>query len=446
MSTNNRASSPSVDTTRFFLLFAFLFGIAVRIYPLLGRDFPLVDGGMFFTMIGDLQDSRFSLPSFTTYNTADIPFAYPPLALYFTGLVQLITRAPLTWLLQWLPFAINVSVLPLFYLLAKRLLKSDPKAALATLVFALTPNSFWWQIVGGGLTRAPGAVFFLLTAIALERVFSKRTPGWIMASAVSATATVLSHPEWGLQAGSAIILFALFYGRDKQGAAITMGILASVILLTSPWWLTVTGQHGWDIFVQAAQVSNSRWLFWTIPFSLSFSGETAPVIAALGVFGLFIHAARKDVLLPAWALLCLLVDPRGGLPVSVIPFSMLASTTLAGITAQLLPSGHREDMWLDSLGTLAGRAFWGFVILLFTFNAFQVSSSLRSHSISSVERDAFKWVSDNTLPSDRFLILTNASNPLLSPLLEWFPAMTGRHSALTVQGSEWLEGQNSSPH
>ena len=46
--------SHAKDVTTFFLLLAFVFGLEVRLYPLFKTDFPLVDGGMFYSMIMDL--------------------------------------------------------------------------------------------------------------------------------------------------------------------------------------------------------------------------------------------------------------------------------------------------------------------------------------------------------------------------------------------------------
>ena len=52
------------------------------------------------------------------------------------------------------------------------------------------------------------------------------------------------------------------------------------------------------------------------------------------------------------------------------------------------------------------------------------------------ERDAMAWVAQNTPQASRFLVLTGESS-LTDPLSEWFPALTGRVSLVTVQGHEW---------
>jgi hypothetical protein len=420
------------------------FGAIVRFYPLLKTDFPLVDGGMFYVMIQDLQSSQFALPAFTTYNHSNIPFAYPPLAFYITGIINNITQLSLISLLKWQPVITNLFILPLFYLFAIQILGSNNKAALSTLIFALTPNSYWWEIVGGGLTRALGALFFLLTALCVNNMYKTRRPAWILGTIIAAGLVVLSHPEWALQAVMVIFLFWIFYGRDRQGVQILIIVSVGIALLTSHWWLTVIQRHGPGIFLQASQATKSRWLFWTIPLTMGFTGEYIPVIAVLSFCGLFLHAAKKDFLLPAWALLALLIDPRGGLPASVFPFSFLAMTTLSeGIASRLAPTQNdaNTDVWIYSFNTVAGRVFWGTFIIIFLYGAFQVSATLSLQYLSTEESDAIHWVSKNTAPNDRFLIMDWQENPLLSPVREWFPALANRKSITTVQGSEWLAGE-----
>ena len=52
------------------------------------------------------------------------------------------------------------------------------------------------------------------------------------------------------------------------------------------------------------------------------------------------------------------------------------------------------------------------------------------------------WVRENTPPEARFLVLTGTTSVSCDSVLEWFPALTGRQSLYTVQGTEWIEGAN----
>ena len=436
---------PSRETI-LFLTFAFLFGATVRIYPLLQTSFPIFDGGMFHTMIRNLQSSHFALPDLTTYNQSGIPFAYPPLAFYISGFINSALHLPLITIIKWQPVVTNLLVLPFFFLFSKSLVRSDEKAALATLIFALTPNSYWWQIVGGGLTRALGALFFILTALFAEKMYRERKPGWIIATVFSGSIAVLSHPEWALQAVFVISLLWLFRGRDKQGFIFLALTDFGIILVTSPWWIHVMQQHGYEVFLQAGRATETRWLVLTTPLTLGFTFEPVPVIAVLAFCGVFIHIARKDFLLPAWAFLAIAIDPRGGQPASIFPFSIMAMTMLTEGIAPLLLQSVRKDSalaWTHSLKTVTGRIFWGIFIFIFIYGAYTVSVGLSRQSLNTEQLDALQWVADNTTSTDTFLILDDYSNPLQSPLREWFPALTERRSINTVQGSEWLSGDAS---
>jgi hypothetical protein len=277
------------------------------------------------------------------------------------------------------------------------MVQSDDKAALATLIFALTPNSYWWQIVGGGLTRALGALFFLLTAFCAEKMYRERKLVWIIATAFSGAVVVLSHPEWALQAIFVIFVFWFFRGRDRQGFFILVKAGLGIVLLTSPWWILVTKQHGFEIFLQASWATESRWLFLTTPLTLGFTSEPVPVIAVLAFCGAFIHAARKDFLLPAWAFLAIAVDPRGGLPASNFPFSIMAMTMLTEGIVPLLLQMNRKDSaiaWTHSLNTTIGRIFWGTFIFIFLYGAYTVSVGLPRQSLSVEQMYATQWIAN----------------------------------------------------
>ena len=435
-----QAQSHEKDVTGFFLLLAVVFGLAVRLYPILKTDFPLVDGGMFYTMVNDLRAEGFSLPLVTSYNQADIPFAYPPLGFYLAGLINLLTGISVLNILRWLPFLISMLNIPLFYFMAERLIESKPKAALAALIFALTPSAYWWNIVGGGLTRSLGVFFFTAVAFCVHQMFQRRSWSWVVAAGFSAAGCVLSHPAWAVQAAVASLVLWYFFGRDRQGVFYAVIVAIGVLLLTSPWWFNVIRHHGLETLLHAGQGSYSRLKIWTVFFTLSFTDEYTPVIAVFALCGIFMHAAKKDYLPIAWAAMGLLAEPRGGLPASTLPFSIMAMTVLSdGIATRLTPSTE----WMDSLKQHSGRSFFGFFILLFTYNAFQVSDTLSYQVLTKEERTAIEWVRSNTDPADRFLVLDDEGNPLHSPLTEWFPALSERRSVATIQGTEWLSGKSS---
>src|SRR5258706_4346093 len=177
------------------LMWALIFGAYVRILPVLQAGFPLNDGGLFYTMTADLQRSGYALPATSSYNRLGIPFAYPPLPVYLTGLVQSISGLPLSEIIRWLPVLFSLLTLPAFYLLARALLNDPLTASLATVIFAMLPRSYEWIIMGGGVTRAPATLFLILMSWGAYRLFS--TGGWEIGvvAAISGALIVLKHPE-----------------------------------------------------------------------------------------------------------------------------------------------------------------------------------------------------------------------------------------------------------
>ena len=74
-----------MDPSILFLAVAILIGGTIRLYGVLQSNFPINDGGLFYTMIKDLMANGYRLPVTTSYNHLNLPFAYPPLFLYLTG-------------------------------------------------------------------------------------------------------------------------------------------------------------------------------------------------------------------------------------------------------------------------------------------------------------------------------------------------------------------------
>jgi hypothetical protein len=426
----------------FFLLLACVFGAALRIFPIARVDFPLVDGGMFYVMVRNLQAANFVLPEFTSYNNANIPFAYPPLGFYIAGLLNTFTDISILGILQWLPVTVTLLNIPLYYLFAKQASDSVPKAALATFLFALTPSSYWWDIVGGGLTRSLGTLFFTATALSVYQMYRLRTRTWIVLAILSAAGAVLSHPAWSLQSVVAAGVLWYFFGRDKQGILYSGIVAAGVVLLTAPWWITVIQYHGVQIFMDATKNTFSRLQAWTVFFKLLFTDEYTPVIALFGMCGFFIHLARRKFFLPVWVLLCLLAEPRGGSAASIFAFSILAATTLSdGIISRLTSTDAQVVEWTEAFRFHRGRLFFGFFTFMFLYNAFQMSNAVSYRVLSAEERTASEWARSNTSADSRFLILDVYDNPVHSPLPEWFPALSERRSVATIQGTEWLAGE-----
>ena len=144
------------------LFLAILFGAFLRFNPTMLAGFAINDGGMFSAMVDDLRANHWLIPAFTSYNHSNIPFAYPPLGFYFGAIAIGLFKISSVEAVRWIPAFFASLSIPAFYFLSIRLFKDKYHASLATLFFALMPRAFFWMIMGGGLTRAPGQFFMLL--------------------------------------------------------------------------------------------------------------------------------------------------------------------------------------------------------------------------------------------------------------------------------------------
>jgi hypothetical protein len=147
-------------------------------------------------MIQDLISNKFFLPVFSSYNHANIPFIYPPLGLYVVGITEELTGIDRLQLFRFFPLAISTLTIPAFFWLAAEVLKDEWKSIAATAIFSILPMSYAWVILGGGVTRAFGALFGILALTNIIRFMNDgRWRAAIIGSAFCGF-TVLSHPEW----------------------------------------------------------------------------------------------------------------------------------------------------------------------------------------------------------------------------------------------------------
>jgi hypothetical protein len=420
------------------LITAVLFGLFVRLAAPMNAGGPVNDGGLFLHMTRDLQSSHFALPTITTYNQSNIPFAYPPLGFYITGAIQSLSKISLLVLFTYLPAIFSALAILAFYFLALQFTNDQLKAALAALFYALIPKSFDWAIMGGGVTRAPALCFSFLTLAFAYRLLTTKDSRNILPTALFATLLTLTHPEITFQTAFSVFVLALFFLRGRTSILHSLVIVGAVILVTSPWWLTVLTRHGLAPF-QAALGAHPRDLATSLLYLFQFnlSGEAIlAVVAVLGLIGLIRDFRHHDFFLPAWIGLSFVSDPRAAPFASLTPLILLA---VKGFESTLKGLGESEPFENGFTSKFARYVLFGTIAYLFLSGmiaSMQFGNGLR---LLPEERQALNWVVDNTPADSRFLVLTGDA-ALSDPLSEWFPALTERVSVLTVQGHEWTPG------
>lgn len=441
-------------------LAALSLGIIVRAAHVLAAPFPLNDGGMFYAMTRDLQQAAYRLPTFTSYNEANIPFGYSPLSFYLAAALQQALGVPLLDLLRWLPLLATSLTVVAFWLLARTLLQGRWTVIVAVTAFALLPRGFIWMLMGGGLTRSLGFLFAIVTLYQLQCLYQGRRSWWYAVGAmVGGALTAGSHLGTAPFLAASALLFWFGAGRPLQGLLRALAAAAGAALLTAPWWYTVIATHGLAPFL-AAQHAGSTILSlrtWErLPGVLAWGGfgtaeSLLPLIGMLALLGVLVACVQRCWLLPAWWILILLVDTRAGTTYAALPVAMLAGIGIVEGLVPLISTLHRvtlrqrgqpSSVLAQPVGVISATLTLLFAASLASalFSRPQWPGELRFLApLSPEDQAAMRWVESTTALDHRFLLITG-SGWEVDRVSEWFPVLAERVSVATVQGSEWLPG------
>ena len=475
-SVDERTQSNATRLYLFAMVAAVCLGILVRALYILPAEFPLNDGGMFYTMVQDLQHTGYRLPAFTTYNDTALPYGYSPFGFYVAAVLEDLTPLNLFDIMRWVPFIVSSLSILAFYRLARSMLTNLAASTIATFAFALLPASFVWLIMGGGIARSWGFLFSLLAVHQLYLLYTRRTSWRIATAALWIGLTALSHlGTISFVAYTTIVLF-LLYGRDRQSFFSTVLVAVASVVFTAPWWATVVLTHGWEPFLAAMSSGSSIFssdpqtrrgmLKYLVQFGVG-GGLTYepffPLIGVLGLFGILAALTRRRIMFPLWWLSVLVFEYRAPATFSSIPIAMLAGICLTDIVVPRLSAAFRGTDTADApafhtkrRSTLAPGSHWVVGIVLAALVCYAGVSTVIKHpvvqtqmrfleSLSSEERAAMRWVSVMTPSESRFLVLPEHEWSFWASdkTAEWFPALAKRRDIATVQGSEWKLGQDS---
>ncbi len=415
---------------------------AMRLAFVLPSSFPLNDGGLFYAMARDLQDSGFRLPAETSYN-GGLPFAYPPLGIYLAAALDRLGPWSLIDVMRLLPMSLNVLSVGVFALLAAELLRPRRLAWIAALWFALLPMAYVWVIMGGGITRAVGQLFSLLALWQAVRLARTGRRGPLAGLGVFAGLTLLSHPEAAWFVAYSVPLVWLAFDRTRAGffRFATAGVLG--LAVASPWLAAVGIRHGADA-VRPAVDSGWPWYAGLVRLAhLDITREPFfPLIGALALFGAYRTLLRGEWFLAAWVLLAHLAQARAADQRAVVPIALLAALGLAELAALAATAAGRRlggDWNLRSLGRppLGAAAAAAVPIALFTvFTTLEAYRPLLS-GLPAAERAAMAVVAERTPRDASFAVVTGDRWFGSDRTTEWFPALTGRQAVNVVQGYEW---------
>jgi len=446
----NKVHPSNRDLTALFLAWALVFGSLIRCIPTLVANFPINDGGLFYLMVEKLQEAHYILPSNITYNGFEIPYAYPPLAIYLVAFLNDISGVSLLMIFQWFPAIMSSLTIVVFFFLAKDILSSSSKAALASAAFAMLPATSTWLIMGGGITRAPGLLFALCTMLFGRRLFINAQWKDAFLTAVFASMLVLTHPEWSIHTLATIVLFWLFGRKRWQTIILAFAVAAMVFIITSPWWITIHRNHGLEPFLNASKTGFVLVInFQSLPM-LTFGQEPYfPMVTMLAVLGILYLLVKRSFMLLIWLFVPFMTDARTAFSVVTLPLAMLAGIGLTQVLVFVpiwlkrtrkdsVESSKNSDQWIKVTWPNPTTKFIiGYFLVYMVLTGWANMIVVSKLYLSKEHRSALEWISLNIPSESRFLVVTGEI-PVLSPVQEWFQVFSSSFSVNTPQGLEWL--------
>jgi hypothetical protein len=172
------------------------------------------------------------------------------------------------------------------------------------------------------------------------------------------------------------------------------------------------------------------------PLLLRFADDVFfPFALALSLIWLLAALRDRRFMLPVWLLVIFILDPRKAATDATLPLAMLAAIGFIEIVWPLL---HREADGRAPAWAIAAAGFFLLVYAPVAAIASSTGSDSPLHPLPKSQREAMAWAASNTTRTAGFVVMPSANRWANDAPSEWFPALSGRVSLNTVQGSEWL--------
>jgi len=428
-----------------FFFIALILGGWYRINAAYMAGFPIVDGGLFYTMTQTLQENAYHLPLYVHYNSLDIPFAYPPLGFYLSGFLSNLLNIELIEIFQYFPATVLTLIIIAFYSFANLFLKSRLKAGVATFIYVHIPSATTWLIMGGGITRSLGQLFLILAIQQIWLLFTQYSKKHLILTIIFSSLVSLSHPEAMVHTVGLAILIFLFKKQKLENLKKAFWVTIGTVFITSPWWITILSRFGTRPFLSASKTSFHSFVVFLQLGVYPISGELfTTIIIALAIIGIAVNIAQKHYFLPIMYILPFILDPRSGFNITILAMALHASIALCDFIFPALAkieSRARGTSFNTILQSRSEKFLFANMILIIFISMQTYSSQISQDRVSEENLQAYKWVERNTPSNSRFLVITGSSNVLADPTLEWFPTLAYRQSLTTIQGREWIDGE-----
>ncbi|MGH7706968.1 MAG: hypothetical protein ACREM8_00125 [Vulcanimicrobiaceae bacterium] len=392
----------------------------------LWASFPRGDGGLFLQICRQITAGHFAYPRAIDFNGFQIPFSYSPLAFYCVALAarvlaMAIPHAMNLWVVGW-----DFAIAPAAYWASFRILRNRDLALAAAAFVIVCPGNLPWLGMGGGITRAPGFVCYLIacgTAWDALRDGAGRT---IVLASVFGALTAWFHMEFAMLYAISCVTFVAFMRPSPRRV---LALIVGTTLLTLPWLLLL--HLNLAPFGQAAQTSHSSMGYSPLPWILWFYGlpPGQNVVGLMGTLALIwlLLERRYDWLI--WSFVLVFLDSRAGPQAAHLPLGLAVGWGF-GRLRDSLRVPHAKA-WVAFLGVIA-------------FGVALSSASAESRAYRRLDRGDIAdmgWIGTHT---ERNALVVTAAPKATTPVLdddqsyEWLPAIAQRRSPTTYEGLEWV--------
>jgi hypothetical protein len=395
--------------------------------------FPPGDGGLFAEICAEIVDGRFQFPRVIAYNGLHIPFSYSPLAFYAVASLSQLLHISVPRAMQWWVMCWTFAFAPAAYYAARCILRDRAQAVVAAAFLVVLPMNSAWLGMGGGMTRAPGFVCYMVAAGAAWAALRDGGRRRTLLAALAAGAIAWFHMEFFfLYAVTLVLLTVAFRRRFAAAAAIAAG--AGVLAL--PWVLLA--HHDMASFQNALQTRHFAHAAVPLTEYLHYVGIGLPGewLALLALASLAVALARGRYVFALWFAAVIAVDSRAGIQGAHLPAALAIGFAFGSLRDAFPRPAHRNRLLYAAIGAALVGA-----VTVFHMSAQYVRTS-------ETDIAAWRWIGAHTERDAAIFTLSprSLSEPALDQSFEWLPVYAQRVSPITYQGLEWLDGRSFAFH
>ncbi|NOY98969.1 MAG: hypothetical protein GXP40_07175 [Chloroflexi bacterium] len=421
----------------FFLLFVSL-AVSFPLYFENAFEYSLPMGyaGMFAQMAKQIADLNFRLPLETPfYGPGGIPFAYPPLALYFLA-VPIRLTGKYFFFLHWLPPLLSLmALIPLFFLVLE-LSESSLAAASSVILTATSRELYIAHAWSAGIVRSLAFTLALFSIFFFMRHLRNQSKGDMLLAGIFLGLVTLTHLEYAVFSVLWLGFWTLFEKQFFYAAKNLFVIFGIGFLIALLWIVPILSRYGMSTLLNALNShGNARFLsafggvdqflsFILIKFSVI---KFSPLFLFFLIVGIIALIRRKERRLIVFYVFLTIILP--GEKFSGLVGAMIVAVGLA-FSVEMLRSRC-------NLGRNPKLAFVSAALILlpvlgyFWWDGFDRIKRL-SPKIDSQTLDLASQVQRDLLPEQKYLAL------LAQDEAEWMPFLFQREPLVAQWGSEWL--------